>query len=162
MPCREHEAPLGIAEIMSRRLPHGPDMLGRGVHLHRAGGIIMLVFSIADRARRSPRSLSPYASINEKALLPSVSFHSFRLFFIAEITIGPYRQKIYQNCDHVPCDHWSRSNQNPIVDPEDLKSAHDCRHHWVHTRARLTLEHADQIRHGSKGCSHTRQKAEDL
>src|ERR1700730_5800691 len=49
------------------------------------------VFSIAYRARRSPRALSPYAPTNEKALLPSVNFHSFGLFFIAVITVGPYR-----------------------------------------------------------------------
>jgi hypothetical protein len=36
--------------MVSRKLPRCPDMRGRGVRQHRAGGIIMLVFSIADRA----------------------------------------------------------------------------------------------------------------
>jgi hypothetical protein len=44
-------------------------------------------------------------------------------------------QKIDEHRHHVPNDHRSRSNQQAVLDPEDLKHAHDGRHPWVHTRA---------------------------
>jgi hypothetical protein len=56
-------------------------------------------------------------------------------FFAGEMTVGADVQKIDQHRDHVPYDHGSRSNQQAVVHPEDLKDSHDRCHPRIHARA---------------------------
>jgi hypothetical protein len=65
-------------------------MRGHGVHQHRAGGIITLVFSIADSLEGIRASSSRYAPTNDKALLPSINPHSFTLFFMIRLEKNYY------------------------------------------------------------------------
>ena len=70
----------------------------------------------------------------ESARSEMYSTFSILFFFADEVTIRAHAQEVYQYRDHVPHDYWPRSNQQAIVDPEDLKSPHDRRHPRIHTR----------------------------
>jgi len=81
----------------------------------------------------------------EQAIGPSVALRPgntdvcsrSRLGFLLtnEVTVGADAQKVDEHRNHVPDDHRPRSNQQAVVDPEDLKDSHDCRHPRVHSRA---------------------------
>ena len=76
-------------------------------------------------------------SLTFERLLPSGSL------LADEMNIRADAQEIDQNRNHVPYDDRPRSNQQAVVDPQDLKSTGDCCHRWLHARARPTLEHCN-------------------
>jgi len=79
-----------------------------------------------------------------------------------EVKVRADIQKIDQYRDHVPCDYGPRNNQQTVVDPQDLKDAHDGRHPRVNASAGATPEHGNQVGRGGEGRSKTRQKTEDF
>ena len=86
-----------------------------------------------------------------------------RLFFLAdEVKVRADTQKIDQYRDRVPCDYGPRSYQQTVVDPQDLKDAHDGGHPRVNASAGATPEHGDQVGHSGEGRSKARQKAKDF
>ena len=85
-----------------------------------------VVFLIGNNAAISRR---------DRTMVNSTLTKLLGFFFVGEITICADAEEIDQDCNHVPCDHGSRSDQQTIVNPQDLKGTDDCRHPWVHTRA---------------------------
>jgi hypothetical protein len=71
-------------------------------------------------------------------------------------------QKVDKHGDRVPHHHRSRDNQEPVVDPSNLKHAHDTCHRRVHALAGTSSEHGDQVGQSREGCSKTCDKADDL
>jgi len=71
-------------------------------------------------------------------------------------------QKIDEHGYKVPRDHRPGRNQQTIVDPEDLKDAHDGRHSWIHPGAGPPFEHGKQVGNRGEGGPETRYKTKDL
>ena len=76
--------------------------------------------------------------------------------------VAPVNSRVDHDRDHVPDDHRSRNNQQAIVDPGDLKDAHDSRHPRIHPCARAPLEHGEQVRQSGEGGSEARDKTDYL
>src|SRR5574337_1522373 len=83
-------------------------------------------------------------------------------FFASEMKERPHAEEIDEHRDDVPGNYRTRSNQQPGVDPEDLKHAHNACHPGVHACARSAPEHRQQSRQSGKGGSEARHKAENL
>lgn len=83
-------------------------------------------------------------------------------FSACKIKVRADAQKIDQYRDHVPQDHRSRSDQQSVVDPDNLKDTHDSCHPRMHPCTGSAPEHDHQVRQSSKGRPDSGQKAKDL
>src|SRR5262252_5930273 len=84
------------------------------------------------------------------------------LFEAGEAEVDGDAPEIDHHRDDVPHDHRARKNQQAVVDPEELKHAHDARHRGIHALARPAPEHPDQVGDSGKRGPKTRDKPKDL
>ena len=87
---------------------------------------------------------------------------TFLAFFPNEIQVSGDAEGIGQHRYQIPRNHRSRSDQQAVINPENLKHAHDCRHPWIHSRARPAFQHGDQVWHCRKCRPKACQKTNDL
>jgi hypothetical protein len=76
--------------------------------------------------------------------------------------IRAYGQKIHENGDYVPQNHGARGYQQSVVDPDDLKGAHDCRYSRIYAGTRAAPEHYDQVRDSRERSAEPGNKSKDL
>ena len=77
-----------------------------------------------------------------------------------KIDIGTDYQEINPHCDRIPHNDRPRFDQDAVIDPHDLKGAHNRSHRRIHAYTGTPLEHGDEIGHGSKCGAEARHEAD--
>ena len=84
------------------------------------------------------------------------------LFMLSKVEIGAHRKKIDPHGHQIPCDDRPGVDQETVIDPDDLKRAHNTRHSRIHALAGMSPEHLDQVWYGGKGGSEAGYETDDL
>ena len=79
-----------------------------------------------------------------------------------KVEIGADREKIDPHGHHIPCNDRPGVDQETVIDSDNLKRPHDCRHGRVHALTGMSLEHLEQVRYGGEGSAEAGHETNDL